>query len=44
MAKKGFTRNFKPLEILTEEQIVTLHRGTLEVLEKTGIPPPNPVA
>ena len=35
--KKGFTRNFKPLEILTEEQIEAIHRGTLDVLENTGI-------
>lgn len=34
---KGFTRNFKPLEILTEEQIEVIHRGTLDVLETTGI-------
>ena len=34
---KGFTRNFKPLEILTEEQIEAIHRGTLAVLENTGV-------
>ncbi len=34
---KGFTRNFKPLEILTEEQVEAIHRGTLNVLEKTGM-------
>jgi len=37
MALKGFTRNFKPLEILTEEEIEAIHRGTLEVLWKTGV-------
>ncbi|MEA1964071.1 MAG: trimethylamine methyltransferase family protein [Candidatus Aerophobetes bacterium] len=34
---KGFTRKFKPLEILTEEQLEEIHRGTLEILENTGI-------
>ena len=33
---KGFTRNFKPLEILSEEEIEAIHRGTLEVLWVTG--------
>ena len=33
----GFRRNFKPLEILTEEEIEAIHRGTLEVLEHTGV-------
>jgi trimethylamine--corrinoid protein Co-methyltransferase len=34
---KGFTRKFKPLEILTEEQIEAIHRGTLDVLFQTGV-------
>jgi trimethylamine--corrinoid protein Co-methyltransferase len=34
---RGFTRNFKPLEILTEEQVESIHRGTLDVLEMTGV-------
>ncbi|MEA1964073.1 MAG: trimethylamine methyltransferase family protein [Candidatus Aerophobetes bacterium] len=34
---KGFTRKFKPLEILTEEQVEAIHRGTLEILENTGM-------
>ncbi len=34
---KGFARNFKPLEILTEEQLQAIHRGTLDVLETTGV-------
>ncbi len=34
---KGFTRNIKPLEILTEEQLQAIHRGTLDVLETTGV-------
>jgi len=33
----GFMRNLKPLEILTEEQIEAIHRGTLDVLERTGL-------
>jgi len=37
MAMRGFVRNFKPLEILTEEELEAVHRGTLEVLEHTGI-------
>ena len=34
---KGFIRNIKPLEILTEEQIQAIHRGTLNVLETAGV-------
>ena len=34
---KGFTRIFKPLEILNEEQIEAIHAGTLDVLRRTGI-------
>jgi trimethylamine--corrinoid protein Co-methyltransferase len=34
---KGYSRNFKPLEILTEEQVESIHRGTLEVLWVTGV-------
>lgn len=34
---KGFARNFKPLEILGEEEIEAIHRATLEVLWITGI-------
>lgn len=34
---KGFTRKFKPLEILAEEQLQAIHRGTLDVLETTGV-------
>ncbi len=37
MALKGFRRNFKPLEILTEEEVEAIHRGTLEVLWVTGV-------
>jgi trimethylamine---corrinoid protein Co-methyltransferase len=37
MPAKGFVRNFKPLEILTEEQMDAIHRGSLDVLEHTGV-------
>ena len=37
MLLKGFMRNIKPLEILTEEQVEAIHRSTLNVLENTGI-------
>lgn len=37
MTMLGFTRNFSPLKILTEEQIQAIHRGTLDILEKTGL-------
>ncbi len=33
----GFKRNFKPLEILNEEEVEAIHQGTLEVLERTGV-------
>ena len=34
---KGFTRRFKAFEILTEEAVEEIHRGTLDVLRETGI-------
>jgi trimethylamine--corrinoid protein Co-methyltransferase len=34
---RAFTRNFRPLEILTDEQIEGIHRGTLDVLWQTGV-------
>ena len=34
---KGFTRRFRPLEILTEEQVEEIHRATLDVLRNTGV-------
>lgn len=37
MPAKGYVRNFKPLQILTEEQMEEIHRGSLEVLEHTGV-------
>jgi trimethylamine--corrinoid protein Co-methyltransferase len=33
----GFTRSFPPLEILTEEEMESIHRGALYVLQKTGM-------
>jgi len=37
MALKGFMRRFKSFEILTEGQIEAIHKGTLDVLQKTGV-------
>jgi len=37
MAMMGFIRNFRPLEILGEEQVELIARGTLQVLEETGL-------
>ncbi len=37
MPMRGFMRNFPPLEILGQEQIEAIHRGTLDVLETTGV-------
>ncbi|MBN2073317.1 MAG: trimethylamine methyltransferase family protein, partial [Actinobacteria bacterium] len=37
MALKGFPRNFKPLDLLTEEQIEFIYRGVLAILQETGI-------
>jgi len=37
MTRKGLTRNFSPIEILTEEQIESIHKSTLDVLQKTGV-------
>lgn len=37
MALKGFSRKFKCLNILTEEQVQEIHQGTLEVLWVTGV-------
>ena len=34
---KGFTRRFKPLEILSEEQVTQIQQAALAVLWKTGI-------
>jgi trimethylamine--corrinoid protein Co-methyltransferase len=37
MINKGFKRSFKPLEILTEEQVERINRGTLKILRDTGV-------
>lgn len=34
---RGFARNFKPLEILTGEEVEAIHTGTLDVLWETGV-------
>jgi len=34
---KGFTRKFKPLEVLSEQELEIIHKGSLDVLETTGI-------
>jgi len=37
MPLKGFTRNIKPLEVFNEEQLESIHKGMLDVLEITGL-------
>ena len=37
MTAKGYLRNMRSLEILTEEQVEAIHRASLDVLEVTGI-------
>ena len=37
LAIEGFTRKFPPLKILSDEQIEQIHRGTLNVLQETGV-------
>ncbi|MGD0876589.1 MAG: trimethylamine methyltransferase family protein [Anaerolineales bacterium] len=37
MTAEGYLRNFSPLKILSEEQVEAIHRGSLEILESTGI-------
>jgi len=34
---KGYTRQFKPLEILTEDRVKAIWNGTFEILETTGV-------
>jgi trimethylamine--corrinoid protein Co-methyltransferase len=34
---KGYTRHFKPLDILSSEEVEAIHRGALDVLVTTGI-------
>jgi len=33
----GFTQNFKPLKLLSDKQVEIIKRGTLDILEKTGV-------
>jgi trimethylamine--corrinoid protein Co-methyltransferase len=35
--RKGFSRNYDPIKILTNSQVEAIHRGTLDVLEKKGV-------
>jgi trimethylamine--corrinoid protein Co-methyltransferase len=37
MAVRGFVRRFRPLEILTEQEVEAIHTGTLQVLGRTGV-------
>ena len=37
MSLNGFLRNFKALEILSEEQVESIHRGILYTLQETGM-------
>ncbi len=37
MHMKGFTRKFKPIEILTEAEFSAIHEGVLDILEVTGV-------
>ena len=37
MALRGFIRNFRPLEILIEDQVDLIHKGCLDILETTGV-------
>ena len=34
---QGFTRNIKPLNILTDTEMQKIHEGALHVLERTGV-------
>ncbi|KXA91217.1 hypothetical protein AKJ63_01780 [candidate division MSBL1 archaeon SCGC-AAA259D18] len=37
MGLKGFTRNFEPLKILSDEQVRKIHMETMGVLQETGV-------
>jgi trimethylamine--corrinoid protein Co-methyltransferase len=41
---KGFTRKFKPLDLLTVEEVEAIHRGALYTLAKTGMRIEHPEA
>jgi trimethylamine--corrinoid protein Co-methyltransferase len=44
MSLPGFTRKFKPLELLNEEHLTALHKASLDVLETTGVRVEHPRA
>jgi len=35
--RKGFQRNFDPIKIISDAQVVAIHTATLNVLERTGL-------
>jgi trimethylamine:corrinoid methyltransferase-like protein len=37
VAAEGIVRSFKPLEILTEEQVERIHQSALDILDVTGV-------
>ena len=37
MSAKGFIRNFRPLEILTEEQVARANQNAIDILQETGV-------
>ena len=37
MARKGFRRNCKPLELLSKEEVVRVHSSVLDILRNTGV-------
>lgn len=37
MSMKGFVRNFKPLKLLSDQQVEEIHKSTLELLQRTGL-------
>ena len=34
---KGFNRNYKPIDIISDEEMESIHKGALYVLETTGM-------
>jgi trimethylamine--corrinoid protein Co-methyltransferase len=37
MAVKGFVRNFKPLQLISEEEVEAIHSATMNILRETGV-------
>ena len=37
MAIRGFKRKFKPLKLITEEEVDSIHTASLEILKNTGV-------